>query len=103
MARALALAERGRGRTSPNPMVGAVVVDGEGVVVGRGAHEVAGGPHAEVYALEARPSSARSSPARTRAAPDRAHPWSPRPVLRARSSPSRIRTLVWPAAGWPAS
>ena len=52
MARALALAERGRGRTSPNPMVGAVVVDGEGVVVGRGAHEVAGGPHAEVYALE---------------------------------------------------
>jgi diaminohydroxyphosphoribosylaminopyrimidine deaminase/5-amino-6-(5-phosphoribosylamino)uracil reductase len=52
MARALALAERGRGRTSPNPMVGAVVVDFEGVVVGRGAHEAAGGPHAEVYALE---------------------------------------------------
>ena len=36
MARALLLAERGRGRTSPNPMVGAVVVDAEGVVVGRG-------------------------------------------------------------------
>lgn len=52
MARALALAERGRGRTSPNPMVGALVVDFEGVIVGRGAHEVAGGPHAEVYALE---------------------------------------------------
>ena len=51
MARALALAERGRGRTSPNPMVGAVVVDGEGVVVGRGAHEFAGGPHAEIRAL----------------------------------------------------
>lgn len=51
MARALALAERGRGRTSPNPMVGAVVVDAEGVVVGRGSHEFAGGPHAEVYAL----------------------------------------------------
>jgi diaminohydroxyphosphoribosylaminopyrimidine deaminase / 5-amino-6-(5-phosphoribosylamino)uracil reductase len=51
MARALALAERGRGRTSPNPMVGAVVVDREGVVVGRGAHDVAGGPHAEVHAL----------------------------------------------------
>ena len=48
MARALALAERGRGRTSPNPMVGAVIVDAEGVVVGRGAHERAGGPHAEV-------------------------------------------------------
>ncbi len=52
MSRALALAERGRGRTSPNPIVGAVVVDGEGVVVGRGAHLAAGGPHAEVHALD---------------------------------------------------
>ena len=51
MARALALAERGRGRTSPNPMVGAVVVDDEGVIVGRGAHERAGEPHAEIVAL----------------------------------------------------
>ena len=51
MARALALAERGRATTSPNPMVGAVVVDDEGVVVGRGSHEVAGGPHAEIIAL----------------------------------------------------
>lgn len=51
MARALALAERGRGRTNPNPMVGAVVVDVEGVVVGRGSHEYAGGPHAEIHAL----------------------------------------------------
>jgi len=49
--RAFKLAERGRGQTSPNPMVGAVVVDREGVVVGRGAHEFAGGPHAEVHAL----------------------------------------------------
>lgn len=51
MERALALAERGRGRTSPNPMVGAVVVDRDGVIAGRGAHEYAGGPHAEVHAL----------------------------------------------------
>jgi diaminohydroxyphosphoribosylaminopyrimidine deaminase/5-amino-6-(5-phosphoribosylamino)uracil reductase len=51
MALALAVAERGRGRTSPNPMVGAIVVDREGVVVGRGAHEHAGGPHAEIHAL----------------------------------------------------
>ena len=51
MARALLLAERGRGRTSPNPMVGALVVDGEGVIVGRGSHERAGGAHAEVHAL----------------------------------------------------
>jgi diaminohydroxyphosphoribosylaminopyrimidine deaminase/5-amino-6-(5-phosphoribosylamino)uracil reductase len=51
MARALALAERGRGRTSPNPMVGAVVVDDEGVVVGRGSHQAAGQPHAEILAF----------------------------------------------------
>lgn len=51
MTRALALAERGRGRTAPNPLVGAVIVDEEGVVVGRGWHEVAGGPHAEIRAL----------------------------------------------------
>ena len=52
MRKALALAERGRGRTSPNPMVGALVVDNDGVIVGRGAHQLAGGPHAEVIALE---------------------------------------------------
>ena len=52
MRKALALAERGRGRTSPNPIVGALVVDENGVIVGRGAHEVAGGPHAEVLALQ---------------------------------------------------
>ena len=51
MERALFLAERGTGRTSPNPIVGAVVVSDEGVVVGRGAHLGAGGPHAEVIAL----------------------------------------------------
>lgn len=51
MRKALVLAERGRGRTSPNPMVGALVVDRDGVIVGRGAHEFAGGPHAEVHAL----------------------------------------------------
>jgi diaminohydroxyphosphoribosylaminopyrimidine deaminase/5-amino-6-(5-phosphoribosylamino)uracil reductase len=52
MRKALALAERGRGTTSPNPLVGALVVDRDGVIVGRGAHRVAGGPHAEVIALE---------------------------------------------------
>jgi len=61
MRKALALAERGRGRTSPNPMVGAVVVDESGVIVGRGAHEFAGGPHAEVIALEAAGSRARGA------------------------------------------
>ena len=52
MTRALFLAERGRGRTTPNPIVGAVVVAPGGVVVGQGAHLVAGGPHAEVVALD---------------------------------------------------
>ena len=50
MARALELAARGRGLTSPNPMVGAVVVAG-GEVVGEGFHAGAGGPHAEIMAL----------------------------------------------------
>jgi diaminohydroxyphosphoribosylaminopyrimidine deaminase/5-amino-6-(5-phosphoribosylamino)uracil reductase len=58
---ALHLAERGRGRTSPNPMVGAVVVDREGVVVGRGAHERAGGPHAEIHALRDAGDAARGA------------------------------------------
>src|SRR3954447_8135437 len=61
MARALAVAERGRGRTSPNPMVGAVIVDPEGGVVGSGSHEVAGGPHAEVHALRAAGPRARGA------------------------------------------
>ncbi len=52
MDRALFLAARGRGRTSPNPMVGALVVSGDGVIVGQGFHARAGGPHAEVHALE---------------------------------------------------
>jgi diaminohydroxyphosphoribosylaminopyrimidine deaminase / 5-amino-6-(5-phosphoribosylamino)uracil reductase len=51
MDRALLLARRGLGRTSPNPMVGAVVVTAEGVVAGMGYHEAAGRPHAEVRAL----------------------------------------------------
>jgi len=60
MRRALELAERGRGLTSPNPMVGAVVVSGE-TIVGEGFHEVAGGPHAEVAALAAAGARARGA------------------------------------------
>src|SRR6266516_2571888 len=47
---ALRLARRGYGATSPNPMVGAVLVKG-GQVIGRGWHQLAGGPHAEIEAL----------------------------------------------------
>jgi diaminohydroxyphosphoribosylaminopyrimidine deaminase/5-amino-6-(5-phosphoribosylamino)uracil reductase len=52
MHRALELASRGRGSTSPNPMVGAVVVREDGTIVGQGYHERAGGPHAEIRALD---------------------------------------------------
>jgi diaminohydroxyphosphoribosylaminopyrimidine deaminase/5-amino-6-(5-phosphoribosylamino)uracil reductase len=52
MARALFHAQRGRGRTAPNPLVGAVVVTPDGVVVGQGFHARAGEAHAEVRALE---------------------------------------------------
>src|SRR4051812_50046784 len=52
MDRALDLAERGRGTTSPNPMVGAVIVGADGTIVGQGFHEKAGGPHAEIVALD---------------------------------------------------
>lgn len=51
MQRALELAEQGRGRTTPNPPVGAVIVK-DGQIVGEGFHPKAGMPHAEVYALE---------------------------------------------------
>jgi diaminohydroxyphosphoribosylaminopyrimidine deaminase/5-amino-6-(5-phosphoribosylamino)uracil reductase len=52
MDRALQLAERGRGRTSPNPLVGAVVVSSDGVVVGQGFHRRVGEAHAETIALD---------------------------------------------------
>ena len=51
MTRALFHAARGRGRTSPNPMVGAVVVSPDGIVLGQGFHARAGEPHAEINAL----------------------------------------------------
>jgi len=52
MRRALALADRAKGSTFPNPAVGAVVVDAAGRVVGEGATGVCGGPHAERRALK---------------------------------------------------
>lgn len=58
--RALELAERGRGTTHPNPVVGAVVVAG-GAVVGEGWHVRRGEPHAEVHALRAAGQQARGA------------------------------------------
>lgn len=51
MRRAIELSRRGLGRTSPNPVVGAVILDAAGHVVGEGWHRGAGQPHAEVEAL----------------------------------------------------
>jgi diaminohydroxyphosphoribosylaminopyrimidine deaminase / 5-amino-6-(5-phosphoribosylamino)uracil reductase len=58
--RALELAERGRGTTPPNPVVGAVIVR-DGAVVGEGWHERKGGPHAEVVALAQAAGQARGA------------------------------------------
>lgn len=52
MRRALFHARRSEGATTPNPMVGAVVVTPDGVVAGYGRHPRAGEAHAEVFALE---------------------------------------------------
>lgn len=60
MRRALRLAERGRGRTAPNPPVGALVVSG-GEILGEGWHQGAGQAHAEVDALEAAGERARGA------------------------------------------
>jgi diaminohydroxyphosphoribosylaminopyrimidine deaminase / 5-amino-6-(5-phosphoribosylamino)uracil reductase len=61
MQRALEHARRGLGRTTPNPVVGACVVSSEGIVVGQGAHERAGEPHAEVHALDEAGEAARGA------------------------------------------
>jgi len=60
MARALEIAIKGEGDTSPNPMVGAVVVK-DGRIIGEGYHKFYGGPHAEVYALNEADSEAVGS------------------------------------------
>lgn len=56
MRRALQLAAQGAGHVSPNPMVGAVITDATGRIIGEGWHRAYGGPHAEVQAfLDVRP------------------------------------------------
>ncbi len=62
MSRALQLAERGRYTTDPNPRVGCVLAI-EGQVIAEGWHEMAGGPHAEIVALEKAGEMARGATA----------------------------------------
>jgi diaminohydroxyphosphoribosylaminopyrimidine deaminase/5-amino-6-(5-phosphoribosylamino)uracil reductase len=61
MRRALFHAGRSEGVTTPNPMVGAVIVTEQGIVAGYGRHPRAGEPHAEVFALEAAGARARGA------------------------------------------
>ncbi|MBK3542393.1 bifunctional diaminohydroxyphosphoribosylaminopyrimidine deaminase/5-amino-6-(5-phosphoribosylamino)uracil reductase RibD [Streptomyces sp. MBT60] len=63
MRRAITLAARGLGSTSPNPVVGCVITDAAGAVAGEGFHQRAGGPHAEVHALRAAGDRARGGTA----------------------------------------
>ncbi|WP_030610524.1 bifunctional diaminohydroxyphosphoribosylaminopyrimidine deaminase/5-amino-6-(5-phosphoribosylamino)uracil reductase RibD [Streptomyces sclerotialus] len=63
MRRAIELAARGLGHTSPNPVVGCVVLDAHGAVAGEGWHQQAGGPHAEIHALRAAGERARGGTA----------------------------------------
>jgi diaminohydroxyphosphoribosylaminopyrimidine deaminase/5-amino-6-(5-phosphoribosylamino)uracil reductase len=63
MRRAVALAARGLGSTSPNPAVGCVILDGSGQIAGEGWHQRAGGPHAEIHALRAAGDRARGGTA----------------------------------------
>lgn len=63
MRRAIALAARGLGSTSPNPVVGCVVLDATGRPAGEGFHQRAGGPHAEIHALRAAGEKARGGTA----------------------------------------
>lgn len=63
MAQALELARAGRFTTSPNPNVGCVLVSAEGRVVGEGWHQQAGGPHAEIHALQQAGEQARGATA----------------------------------------
>ena len=62
MQRCLALAKSALGQTSPNPMVGCVIVQ-NGEIVGEGFHPRAGQPHAEVFALQAAGDQARGATA----------------------------------------
>jgi diaminohydroxyphosphoribosylaminopyrimidine deaminase/5-amino-6-(5-phosphoribosylamino)uracil reductase len=61
MAEALRLGDAARGRSAPNPNVGCVIVSGSGEIVGRGATERGGRPHAEAIALEKAGTKAKGS------------------------------------------
>jgi diaminohydroxyphosphoribosylaminopyrimidine deaminase/5-amino-6-(5-phosphoribosylamino)uracil reductase len=63
MVRAIALSRIGLGETSPNPSVGAVIIDASGTIIGEGRTAPAGGPHAEIQALRQAGDKARGATA----------------------------------------
>ncbi|WP_370670762.1 bifunctional diaminohydroxyphosphoribosylaminopyrimidine deaminase/5-amino-6-(5-phosphoribosylamino)uracil reductase RibD, partial [Kribbia dieselivorans] len=63
MRRAIELSRLALGRTSPNPVVGCVILDAAGEIAGEGFHAQAGRPHAEVEALRAAGASSRGGTA----------------------------------------
>lgn len=63
MARALQVAEKGLYSTAPNPRVGCVLINSDGVQIAEGWHAIAGEPHAEIYALMKAGSAARGATA----------------------------------------
>ncbi len=60
MRKCISLAIQGRGKTSPNPLVGAIAVQ-DGQIIGEGFHPAVGQPHAEIFALQAAGEKARGS------------------------------------------
>ncbi len=88
MKRALALASLGRGCTSPNPLVGAVVARGD-TVVGQGFHRRAGEPHAEVIALHQAGRAARGATLYTNL----------EPCCHTGRTPPCVQEIVWAGVG----
>ena len=62
MQRAIALAEKGLGKTAPNPIVGAVIIDSTGSIIAEGFHDrMTSADHAEVVAIKAAADKAKGS------------------------------------------
>ncbi len=100
MARAASLATRGRGSTLPNPVVGCVLLDPAGRVVGEGWHRGPGHPHAEVEALRTAGPAARGATAVVTLEPC-VHTGRTGPCTRALSEAGVARVVVGVADPWP--
>ena len=97
MAKAIELAEKARGCTSPNPMVGAIIVK-DGRIIGEGYHQKAGEPHAEVYALHQAGMDARGATLYVTLEPASRSISNPLPATNGLGSIIPMTTRVIPAA-----